>query len=56
MIGGSQDVTEEGKKLREKAVKVPEKVSKFLGLTSDESVTLYRLLYKLLASDDVPAE
>ena len=50
------DVTEEGKKLREKAVKVPEKVSKFLGLTSDESVTLYRLLYKLLASDDVPAE
>ena len=50
------DVTEEGKKLREKAVKVPEKVSKFLGLTSDESVTLYRLLYKLLDSDDASAE
>ena len=50
------DVTEEGQRLRDKAVRVPEKVSKFLGLTSEEAVTLYRLLYKLLDSDEDSAE
>ena len=50
------DVTEEGQRLRDKAVSVPEKVSKFLGLTSEEAVTLYRLLYKLLDSDEDSAE
>ncbi|MBP5307741.1 MAG: MarR family transcriptional regulator [Clostridia bacterium] len=41
-------LTEEGKKLKEKAVEVPAKVSKCFNLTGEEAVTLYFLLKKVL--------
>ena len=44
------DVTDEGEALREKAVGIPIKVSPDVGLTVEESRTLYDLLYKLLRS------
>lgn len=44
------EVTDEGEALREKAVGIPIKVSPDVGLTVEESRTLYDLLYKLLRS------
>lgn len=43
-------LTEQGEKLRERAVNVPEKMGECVPLTSEEAVTLYKLLYKLLNS------
>ena len=41
-------ITEKGKKLREKAVCIPEKMGKCIHLTSEEALQLYELLYKVL--------
>ena len=41
-------LTEEGKKLRDKAAEVPAKMSCCVKLTPEESRTLYTLLYKML--------
>jgi len=41
-------VTENGMKLRESAVSVPEKIGSCIMLDSDEAVKLYEMLYKIL--------
>ena len=41
-------VTDEGERLREKAVQIPTRISSCVPLTPDEASTLYSLLYKLL--------
>ena len=41
-------ITEAGEALREKALTIPGEVGKFNPLSLEETVTLYRLLYKLL--------
>lgn len=43
-------VTEKGLNLREKAVKVPEKIGKCMNLTAEEAKTLYNLMYKVLTN------
>ena len=45
-------VTEEGMKLRERAVGVPAKMGKCVNLSPDEGKQLYRLLYKILGQID----
>lgn len=45
-------ITEEGEKLKDRALIVPETLSKCVMLEADEARTLYRLLYKLLATLD----
>ncbi len=42
------ELTEEGQALKEKAVHIPEGMSACVTLNAEESVQLYRLLYKLL--------
>lgn len=42
-------ITEAGEMLKEKAVKIPMELEKCLPLSREEAVTLYTLLYKLLA-------
>ncbi|MDR1620508.1 MAG: MarR family transcriptional regulator [Clostridiales bacterium] len=41
-------LTNQGKRLRERALEVPRKMSACMPLSPDEAATLYRLLYKLL--------
>ena len=41
-------ITEEGKKLKERAKVVPVEIGKCINLTKEESITLYKLLYKML--------
>ena len=41
-------ITEEGKQLKERAKSVPTEISKCVNLTQEESIQLYRLLYKML--------
>ena len=41
-------ITEEGKKLKERATVVPVEIGKCINLTKEESITLYKLLYKML--------
>lgn len=41
-------ITDEGEKLKEKAVSVPEQMAKCNSLSPEESMTLYQILYKLL--------
>ncbi len=41
-------LTEKGEALRDKALPVPERMSKYMMLTTDEAKELYPLLYKLL--------
>ena len=43
-------LTESGKILREKAIKVPPQISACLPLSSQEASTLYALLYKVIGS------
>jgi DNA-binding MarR family transcriptional regulator len=43
-------ITEKGLNLREKAIKVPEKMGKCLNLSPEEAKTLYNLMYKVLAN------
>ena len=45
-------ITEAGEALREKALTIPGEVGKFNPLSLEETVTLYRLLYKLLGFED----
>lgn len=42
------EITEQGIKLKEKAVDIPSKLAACVSLNVEESVELYRLLYKLL--------
>lgn len=44
------ELTESGEKLREKAISVPQHVADCVKLDSEESMTLYRTLYKVLES------
>jgi DNA-binding MarR family transcriptional regulator len=41
-------ITEEGKKLKERAKVVPVEIGKCINLSQEESITLYKLLYKML--------
>lgn len=41
-------ITEEGKKLKSKALEVPEKMQKCINLSEDEAITLYKLIQKVL--------
>lgn len=41
-------ITEEGELLKEQAIKIPESMAKCVSLNQEESLMLYRLLYKLL--------
>ena len=43
-------ITEEGEKLREAALRVPEKMACCVSLSPDEAGELYRLLYKVLGN------
>lgn len=41
-------LTEAGMQLREKAVDIPKAIGKCINLTHDETLTLYKILYKIL--------
>ena len=41
-------ITEEGERLKESAVGIPEKIAKCSNLTQEEAETLYHILYKIL--------
>lgn len=41
-------ITDSGKKLKDDAMCVPDKIGKCISLTNDEAIELYRLLYKVL--------
>ena len=45
-------ITGAGEKLRDKAVEVPEKIARCANLDEEDAATLYRILYKILKSDD----
>ena len=42
-------LTEEGEALKEKAIGIPQKISRCINLETEEAFTLYRLLYQVLA-------
>lgn len=42
-------LTQQGENLREEALPIPEFMAKYVDLTGEETRTLYRLLYKLMA-------
>lgn len=44
------EITDEGMKLREKAIQVPSKIGECIPLDQKEAVDLYKLLHKLLGS------
>ena len=46
------ELTPEGEALRERALHIPGMMSKHVNLTSEETLTLYRLIYKLLKRED----
>lgn len=41
-------ITEKGKKLKEKAKDIPEKIAPCINLTEQEALNLYQMLYKIL--------
>ena len=43
-------ITEEGKKLKSKALEVPEKMQKCINLSEEEAITLYKLIHKVLSN------
>ena len=43
------ELTEEGDRLKERAVSIPQKMAGCINLTSQETGELYRLLYKIIA-------
>lgn len=45
-------ITEEGEKLKEKAVLIPEKMISCINLTEEEAAELYKILYKILNFSD----
>ena len=46
--GGTLTLTEEGRKLKTKAVSIPPAIAECIGLTTEEFGTLYTLAYKAL--------
>jgi len=46
------EITEAGQELRERALKIPEKMAQCTPLEPEEAVTLYRILYKLLGKTE----
>ena len=44
------DLTEEGERLREKALSIPAKMRECFGLNDEECAALYKLVYKLLGN------
>ncbi len=44
-------ITEKGQALRERAESIPEKVGQCIPLSPEESITLYKLLYKILGQE-----
>ena len=42
------EITEEGKALKERATSVPTEIGKCINLSREESIELYKLLYKML--------
>ena len=42
------EITEKGKKLKDKAITIPEKMGKCLNLSEEEAETIYKLMYKVL--------
>ena len=49
-------LTKEGEKLQDKALCVPESISKEFHLTPDEAAEMYRILYKMLDEERVRSE
>ena len=45
-------LTENGEKLKETAVEIPAKVAGCVGLSAEEGLQLYKILYKILGSED----
>ena len=41
-------ITKKGMDLRDKALSIPDKIGKCIGLSRDEAITLYKLSYKVL--------
>ena len=48
-------LTQEGQALKVKALEIPPKISRCVNLEPEEALTLYRLLYKVLAPNDCQA-
>lgn len=46
-------ITESGMAIREKALEIPWQVGQYNRLSQEESIALYKLLYKLLGQDEV---
>lgn len=46
-------ITESGMAIREKALGIPQQIGQYNRLSQEESITLYKLLYKLLGHDEV---
>ena len=46
-------ITDEGMALREKALSIPQQMGGYNPLTQEETISLYRLLYKMLGQNDV---
>lgn len=46
-------ITEEGEAMRDRVLDVPLSMGKYNPLTMEETVTMYRLLYKMLGQEDV---
>lgn len=42
------EITDKGKKLKTKALSIPDKMGKCINLTKEEATTLYSLMYKIL--------
>ena len=49
-------LTEEGERLKERALVVPAGMAKCLDLNPEEAVTLYEILYKLLGENEISAK
>lgn len=44
------EITEEGERLKERAVEIPQKVASCVGLDGEEASALYKTLYKILGT------
>lgn len=49
-------LTEEGEDLKQKAIGIPQQISRCINLEPEEAFTLYRLLYKVLAPGECGME
>lgn len=41
-------ITDKGRKLREKALEIPEKIGRCISLSNEDMTNLYKILYKML--------